>query len=79
MLAVRETDLRPTDKSISTRLLVGLIMAGLAAWGLFHAVGAYRYDSRRGVVVLVSFAVFLGFWLAMLAWRKRSSREEPPT
>jgi cytochrome c biogenesis factor len=78
MLAGRGTDLRPTDNSISTRLLVGLIMAGLAAWGLFHAVGAYRYDSLRGLVVLAFFAVFIGFWLVMLAWRKRSSREDPP-
>jgi len=50
-----------------------LIMVGVAAWGLFHAVGAYLYnhDMRRFFFVIGCVVAFLGFWGVMLASRKR--------
>ena len=67
-------DVPPRDNSVSPRLLVGLIIAGLLVWGLYHAVGAFRHGLGNGLVVVASFVLFLGFWGALLAWRKRTSR-----
>lgn len=62
-----------------------IIMLGVAAWGLFHAVGAYfggfndlplRHDLRRTAIVLACFAAFLAFWGAMLYSRKRRLARE---
>lgn len=52
-------------------------MLALLAWGVFHAVGAYRLNHNpwRGLVVLACSLVFLGSWALLLAWRAR--REEP--
>ena len=49
------------------------IMAALVVWGLFHAIGAWtlNHDARRPLIVLASVALFLGFWLALLAARRR--------
>jgi len=54
------------------RILAG-IMAALVLWGLFHAVGAWslNHDARRPLVVLACVAAFLGFWLVLLAARRR--------
>jgi CHASE2 domain-containing sensor protein len=48
-------------------------MAGIVVWGVFHGIGAWRlnHDPRRLLVVLACVAAFLGFWLAMLAARRR--------
>ncbi|MFM8706628.1 MAG: hypothetical protein ACKOHK_00650 [Planctomycetia bacterium] len=48
-------------------------MAALVAWGLFHAAGAWtlNHDVRRPLIVLACVAAFLGFWLALLASRRR--------
>ncbi|MFM7185333.1 MAG: hypothetical protein ACKO4Z_11250 [Planctomycetota bacterium] len=48
-------------------------MLGIVAWGAFHALGAWRlnHDPRRMLVVFACVAAFLGFWLAMLAARRR--------
>jgi CHASE2 domain-containing sensor protein len=57
------------------RLILG-IMAAIVAWGLFHAIGAWRLnnDVRRLFVVLGCVAVFLGFWGALLVAKSRSLR-----
>jgi len=49
------------------------IMGSLVVWGVFHAVGAWtlNHDARRPIIVLACVAAFLGFWLAMLAARRR--------
>ena len=56
--------------------IILLIMAGVAAWGLFHAVGAWRLnnDPRRMLVVLGCVAAFLGFWGVMLGVRARTTQ-----
>jgi len=52
------------------------IVGGLLAWGVIHALGAYlggadgAHDLRKALVVGVSFAVFLGFWGAMMLVRR---------
>jgi CHASE2 domain-containing sensor protein len=53
--------------------LILWIMLGIVAWGIFHAVGAWRlnHDPRRMIVVLGCTAAFLGFWAALLAARAR--------
>ncbi len=53
--------------------LLRLIMICIVAWGMIHAVGAWtlNHDARRPLVVLACVAAFLGFWLAMLAARRR--------
>ena len=53
--------------------LILWIMLGIVAWGIFHAVGAWRlnHDPRRVLVVLGCVAAFLGFWLVMLSARRR--------
>jgi hypothetical protein len=56
--------------------IIRWIMVGIVAWGLFHAIGAWRlnHDPRRMLVVLGCVAAFLGFWLTMLAaWRRARS------
>ena len=53
--------------------LIRWIMAGVVIWGGVHAIGAWRLnnDPRRMLVVLGCVAAFLGFWLVMLAARRR--------
>ncbi|MFM8736029.1 MAG: hypothetical protein ACKOC8_12665 [Pirellulales bacterium] len=53
--------------------IIRWIMIGIVVWGTVHAVGAWRLnnDPRRLLVVLACVAAVLGFWLAMLAARRR--------
>jgi CHASE2 domain-containing sensor protein len=53
--------------------LIRWIMLAILVWGGFHAVGAWtlNHDARRPLVVLACVFAFLGFWLAMLAVRRR--------
>ena len=53
--------------------IIRWVSLAILAWGMFHAVGAWRFnhDPARGVMVLVCVVGFLGFWLAMLAARQR--------
>ena len=49
-----------------------MIVVAVAAWGIFHAIGAYRlnHNPLRAVVVLACVVGYLGFWGAMLAARR---------
>ncbi len=63
----------------SNRWMFGLI-AGLMAWALFLALGTYlggeklahdpQHGLMRGLTVVGAMALFVLFWLAMLATRK---------
>lgn len=57
----------------SPRFVIPLIVVGLVAWGVFHAVGAYRFNQNpwRGIVVLAFSGAFIGFWLLLLRSRSR--------
>jgi hypothetical protein len=59
-------------QSVPNWLLLVAVFVAVAAWGVFHAVGAYQlnFDIRRPLVVLAAFAFFLGGWLALLAYRR---------
>lgn len=57
---------------------MGLIIAALAAWGIFLAVGVFlnlggeaadRFDIRRPLLVLGCTVTFLSFWILLL-WSK---------
>ncbi|HEX4132849.1 MAG TPA: hypothetical protein VHZ24_22640 [Pirellulales bacterium] len=56
----------------SNRIIL-LIAAGVLAWGVYQAWGAYRLNHNpwRFVMVLGCTLAFLGFWAAMLAARQR--------
>ena len=74
----------PSSRSNSF-ILLATIIAAVAAWGLFHAVGAllggsttfgpakYPVDWRRAAVVTASFAIFLGGWILLLRYRKNQN------
>ena len=69
---------QPDENDPSRRWIV-LLMAVLAGWGLYHAVGAFLFnkDVRRGLVVLACTALFLAFWMLLLRLRKRRLEREP--
>jgi RsiW-degrading membrane proteinase PrsW (M82 family) len=62
-------DSRPTDRN----QIIRWVVAGVLAWGVFHAIGAWRFNNNplRAVVVLACVGAFLGFWMVMLAVRQR--------
>jgi drug/metabolite transporter (DMT)-like permease len=67
------------DTNDPGRRWIVLLVAALAAWGLYHAVGAYLFnnDLRRGLVVLVCMGLFLAFWLSLLLLRKKRRPRNP--
>jgi hypothetical protein len=69
---------QPDPRRVQIKVLVVLTVA-LAAWGIYHAIGAYfggfgeenlRYDFRRSLVVLGCMGAFLGFWWFLVLTRK---------
>ena len=54
------------------RWAIALIFVAVVAWGVIHAVGAYRFNHNplRAVMVLGCVALYLGFWGLMLAARR---------
>jgi hypothetical protein len=64
------------DESRRHRLLIGLIILGVVAWGIFHAIGAYRLNDNpwRAVVVMACVGGFLGLWGLLLRQRARQRR-----
>jgi hypothetical protein len=53
--------------------IIRWVVAGIVVWGIFHAIGAWRFNHNplRAVVVLACVASFIGFWMTMLAVRQR--------
>ena len=60
-------------KNEPSRNLIVLLAAALAAWGLYHAIGAFlfNHDVRRGLVVFACMAAFLGWWLLLVRYRAK--------
>ena len=52
--------------------LVGVIVAGLLAWGILLATGAAWFGEHayKPVVLLAAVGGFTGVWLALLQWRR---------
>jgi hypothetical protein len=48
-------------------------MLALVAWGVVQALGSWlsNHDPRRPLLVLACVGGFLGFWLTVLAARRR--------
>jgi predicted permease len=67
-----------TAKTEPSRRLIILLAAALAAWGFYHAIGAFlfNHDVRRGLVVLACMAAFLGWWLLLVRYRTKKNREQ---
>jgi hypothetical protein len=63
---------QPSQHDFSRRLILWLV-AAMAAWGAYLALGAYlfNHDVRRGLVVLGSMGGFLAFWLVLLRFHSR--------
>ncbi|MCS5617413.1 MAG: hypothetical protein O3C39_07525 [Planctomycetota bacterium] len=61
--------------------IIGWVALAILAWGIFHAIGAWRFNHNplRAVVVLVCVGAFLGFWMVMLAARQRRLAKEAST
>ena len=68
-----------TDAGRSRFRIIGWVVLAILAWGIFHAVGAWRFNHNplRPVVVLACVGAFLGFWMAMLAVRQRRLSKQP--
>ena len=61
-------------QDVQSRRWIILLLAALAAWGLYHAIGAFlfNHDVRRGLIVLACMAVFLGWWMLLLRYRTKT-------
>ena len=60
-----------SQREPSSRLLVYLLMGGLAVWGAYLAIGAYLYNFNpwRPAIVLICVGAFIGGWLLLLRRR----------
>ncbi len=73
---------RMASQSKQATYLIGGIIAALALWGVYLAIGSYlglaeetrQFDIRRGLIVLACMGGFLLFWGALL-WNR--SRNQP--
>lgn len=67
-----------TSQSKQTTYLLGGIIAALALWGIYLAIGSYlglgektrQYDIRRGLMVIGCMGTFLLFW-GLLLWNRQ--------
>ncbi|HVU88305.1 MAG TPA: hypothetical protein VHD36_13375 [Pirellulales bacterium] len=72
-------DVKEQKPASSLRWVLPLIAVAVAAWGVFHAVGAYQLNHNwaRPLMVLGCVAAYLGFWGLMLRSRRaRLAREQ---
>ena len=65
------------QQPMSPRKILALIIGGLMLWAIYIAAGViwYGLNPLGGVVVLVSAALFIGFWMLLL--RKRENAKGP--
>ena len=65
--------MREQPSASDTWRIIRWVFLAIIAWGVFHAIGAWRFNGNplRAVVVLGCVAGFLGFWMLMLAARQR--------
>ncbi len=61
---------------VSQRTVLALIMGGLVLWAIYVAVGTFMstFSFARALMVLVSMAVFVGFWLLLL-WNRGRDKQ----
>lgn len=58
------------------RSILALIIGGLILWAIYIAAGViwYGLNPLGGVVVLVSAAIFIGFWMLLLRMKQNENR-----
>jgi hypothetical protein len=58
--------------STANRQVITVIVLGLAAWGLYLAIGDYlsNHNLLRSAATIACVAIFLGIWLTALAVRR---------
>lgn len=58
--------------STANRQIITVIVLGLAAWGVYLAIGDYlsNHNLLRSAVTIGCVAIFLGIWLTALAVRR---------
>jgi len=61
---------------VSQRMLFGIIVLGLLAWGAYLAIGAYLFNHNpwRPAVVMGCVLAFLAIWLGLVWARNRRLR-----
>jgi len=60
-----------------SRLLLLTVMLALLIWGGYHIIGGLlSEDARRGLIVFVSFLLFLGTWAVLLLRREKRSKTD---
>src|SRR5687767_1483246 len=66
-----KADSAPPPSEFPKWRLIVLLIAAVLAWGIFHAIGAYRFnhDPRRALMVLACVLGFLAFW-GLLLWNR---------
>jgi len=66
-----------TETDIAPRNMVRLIMGAVLVWGVFLAVGAYRFNHNpaRPAMVMACVLGFLGFWGLLLRTRRRRTKD----
>ena len=57
-----------------------LLIVGVLAWGLYHALGAYLFNHNpyRALTVLFCVGIYLGGWGWLLKRRQTKSRSRTP-
>ncbi len=75
-------DAKEQKSTNSLRWAIAVIAVAVAAWGVFHAIGAYRlnHNPARPLMVLGCVAAYLVFWGLMLRSRRvrlERQRKEP--
>jgi hypothetical protein len=67
----------------ANRQILSAIFLGLAAWGVYLAIGDYlsNHNLLRSITTIACVAIFLGIWLTALAVRRtrhESNRQVNP-
>lgn len=67
-----------SDFGMGRRWMLWITLA-VAAWGLFHAIGAYllNHNPWRAVVVMSAVGLFLAFWWVLLTRAPQGRGRQP--
>jgi hypothetical protein len=65
----------------ANRQILTAIVLGLAAWGVYLAIGDYLANQNllRCIATIACVAIFLGIWLTALAIRRARDTSDRPT
>jgi undecaprenyl pyrophosphate phosphatase UppP len=68
------------SETAEKRKIVLAIAIGIVAWGIVLAIGDYyaNRDLRRPLIIMAGVVLFVGFWLAMLRFRRSDQTPKWP-